>query len=194
MFTGSDWRVDARLILALEIHVTLDPGTKVLWVERDFVFDLAGLDAAQAADAARRIDPECPAMLGPIVCQAPGPPRETPACADAGDAAAAQILQRDRPTPEQTAVVAHNLPSREMKPRRPPGSVIDLVSLIFSPFIHLVTTLTRQIFYPQDKPEKYAATFCMSAALKPFAIPPITGLARLPLWKSVNAAARYGCF
>src|ERR1700722_16093709 len=49
---GVRLRVDARLILALEIDVALDPGTKILWIEWNFVFDLAGLDAAQAADAA----------------------------------------------------------------------------------------------------------------------------------------------
>src|SRR5450631_129669 len=64
---GIGLRVDARLILALEIDVTLDPSAKILWIEWNFVFDLAGLDAAQTADAACRIDPECPAMFGPIV-------------------------------------------------------------------------------------------------------------------------------
>jgi hypothetical protein len=57
-----------------------------------------------------------------------------------------------------------------------------------------VTKLTRRISYLQDMPEKYAATFCMSAVLKPFAIPLITGLARFPLWNSVNAPIKYGCF
>src|ERR1022692_3053311 len=59
--------VDARFILTLEVHVTLHPGAKVIRIEGDFVLDLAGLDAAQAADAALRIDPECPTALGPVV-------------------------------------------------------------------------------------------------------------------------------
>src|ERR1700722_4908165 len=66
---GIGLRIDARLILALEIYVTLDPRAKILWIERDFVFDLAGLNAAQAADAACRIDSESPTMFGPIVCR-----------------------------------------------------------------------------------------------------------------------------
>src|ERR1022692_4111576 len=42
--------VDARSIFALEVHVTLHPGTKVLRIEGDLVPYLASLLAAQAAD------------------------------------------------------------------------------------------------------------------------------------------------
>jgi hypothetical protein len=47
----------------------------------------------------------------------------------ADDAAAARFCSETVPTPEQTAVVAHILPSKEMKPRRPAGSVIDFAHL-----------------------------------------------------------------
>src|SRR5271166_456258 len=55
--------VDTRFIFALEVHVTFHPGAKVIRIEGNLVLDLACLDAAQAADAALRIDAECPSAL-----------------------------------------------------------------------------------------------------------------------------------
>ncbi len=67
MFTGSCWLSMRALLLALEIDVALHPGAEMVRVARNVVFALAGLDAAQAADAFRGIDAERPAVLGPVV-------------------------------------------------------------------------------------------------------------------------------
>src|SRR5664280_3803104 len=55
--------VDLRFVLALQGDVALDPGAEVMWVQRNVVFFLAGLEATQAADAFFSIDAEPPLML-----------------------------------------------------------------------------------------------------------------------------------
>ncbi len=55
--------VDARSVLAFQIDVALDPGAEVVRVPGDIVLTLARLDATQAADALRGIDPESPRCL-----------------------------------------------------------------------------------------------------------------------------------
>ncbi len=59
--------VDARLVFAFQIDVPLYPCAEMMRVFGDIVLPLARLDATQATDAFGRIDPECPAMLGPVV-------------------------------------------------------------------------------------------------------------------------------
>jgi len=55
--------IDSRFVLALQGDVALDPGAEVMRVQQNVVFFLAGLDAAQTADAFFSIDAEPPLML-----------------------------------------------------------------------------------------------------------------------------------
>ena len=59
--------VDARLVLAVQFDIALDPGAEMVRVAGDVVFSLAGFDAAQAADAFGGIDAKGPLVLVPIV-------------------------------------------------------------------------------------------------------------------------------
>ena len=110
--------VDARFIFTLEVHITLHPGTKVIGIEGDLVLDLACLDAAQAADAALRIDPECPTALAPVVVGDRTRRGELRfgRCRLCGDSA---TLQRDRRDGRTHRRRGTHPPSRDTKPRRP---------------------------------------------------------------------------